>query len=91
MRTVSLGKSKGPPWKIFCPACKCIHVFAEGTAFNMDFDFPTFLPALLVKTFDESGKAYVCHGLIKDGNVTFLDDTTHNLRGKTVTLPEFIV
>lgn len=87
MRTVSINKNTvGPPWKIHCPACNCDHIFVEGWAFNMDYEFPTFIPDMYVKT-NINGKPRVCHGIIKDGLVTYLGDTTHEYRGTTLQLP----
>lgn len=31
----------------------------------------------------------VCHSFVTDGNIQFLDDCTHELKGKTVPLEDF--
>lgn len=32
---------------------------------------------------------WVCHSFVTDGNIQFLDDCTHELKGKTVPLEDF--
>ena len=39
------------------------------------------------KSFDS--KPTVCHSFITNGNIKFLDDCTHELKGKTVSLPNY--
>jgi hypothetical protein len=34
-------------------------------------------------------KTFRCHSLVTDGNIQFLDDCTHELKGKTVPLEDF--
>ncbi len=34
-------------------------------------------------------KCYVCHSFIRDGNIEFLSDCTHELAGQTVPLPPY--
>ena len=74
-----------------------------GWTFNGDLDKPTFEPSLLVrgtrKITDEEHKRimagekldipkFICHSFITDGNIKFLDDCTHSLKGQTVPLKE---
>lgn len=76
-----------------CPACGIGHSFrveGEGPkwSFNGDVDKPTFSPSLLVK-WGKSGKMdQVCHSFVRDGQMQFLSDCTHEMAGKTITLPE---
>lgn len=73
--------------------------------FNGDFERPTFSPSLLIRTghfatgekkedcgwCKEGGNVCsICHSFIRDGRIQFLDDCTHNLKGKTVDLPDII-
>ena len=90
---------------VFCPACKCGHFFTApefrhglgpGWSFNGDHERPTFSPSMLVRcnTPDMPGHnpevaASVCHSFVTDGRIQFLNDCTHDLRGKTVDLPDF--
>lgn len=75
-----------------CPGCNCEHVFDDRWQFNQDFDNPTILPSFLQKGFlgfkDEKPFYGTCHSFIKNGEIQFLNDCSHNLRGKTVKLPE---
>lgn len=91
MKAVTMeNKPDGPPWRIHCPACDCAHMFTEGWAFNLDFNFPTFLPSMLIQIPMPSGDMYTCHSVVKNGCITFLSDCTHDFRGTTLTLPEII-
>jgi hypothetical protein len=77
-----------------CPACGCVHeVRYEGPqpcwSFNGDFARPTVSPSILVQW--EQGEArqkHICHSYVRDGQIQFLEDCTHELAGKTVDLPE---
>src|SRR2546429_616577 len=75
----------------FCPGCHCDHPFRiksptrPNWEWNGSFDAPTFTPSLLCNaSFPESS----CHSVVTDGNKAFLEDCHHELRGKTVQLPE---
>jgi hypothetical protein len=72
--------------------------------FNGDMVRPTINPSLLVtgtqKITDEEHRRIMageqvtprplrCHSWIRDGNIQFLDDCTHELRNKTVPLAPF--
>lgn len=65
--------------------------------FNGDYDRPTFTPSVLVTwsepsdvegEFDDRGKdqKMVCHSFVTDGQISFLGDCTHALRGQVVPL-----
>lgn len=58
----------------------------EGTGawtWNGSLSRPTLRPSVLTTRQRES---FRCHSFIKDGTAQFLDDTTHDLRGKVVPL-----
>ena len=56
-------------------------------AFNGDVERPTVNPSILVTTrFPDHTK--ICHSFIRDGRIQFLSDSTHQLAGKTVELPD---
>lgn len=78
---------------ILCPACKCGHgisVKPGRWSFNGDHERPTFSPSLLVRGYSEhAGRDFVCHSFIRDGRIEFLADSTHELAGRTVDLPDF--
>ena len=44
---------------------------------------PTLTPSVLVK----SSSLGVCHHFVRDGQIQYLSDCTHNLAGQTVPLP----
>jgi hypothetical protein len=76
-----------------CPGCKCGHsvkVQGEGAwDFNDDVERPTISPSYL--TWWREGEERVekrCHSFIRDGQIQFLHDCSHELAGQTVELPE---
>lgn len=88
---------------ITCLACGCGHEL-KGWQFNGDLESPTFSPSLLVTgkkmpTQDEADRIMadekielsdmVCHSFIRNGNIEYLSDCTHEYAGKTVKLNEF--
>lgn len=94
------GETRG--YMIFCPACKCGHLFntkpnepngVGGTCpvwtFNGDMDRPTFRASMLARPVDKDGNPTVCHSFVTDGRIEFLGDCTHRLAGQTVDLPDF--
>lgn len=91
-------------WTIFCPGCRhehVIHAGEKGWKFNGDFQCPSFSPSLLVYPHEEfvddedieSGTRETprCHSVITNGNIAFCSDSTHELKGQTVPLPELYV
>ena len=88
----------------YCPGCKCGHWFKTippepQWTFNNNMDKPTVRPSILVHSHetilpenDATGKVTStprCHSFITDGQIQFLDDCTHELKGKTVPLEDF--
>lgn len=72
----------GEGYYYFCPGCNELH-YLKGWTFNEDFEHPTFSPSVVVHvTKDET-----CHSFVKNGNIEFLLDSTHNLKGQTVPVP----
>ena len=82
-----------------CPGCDNNHtLYIEGNGpkwtFNGNEEKPTFSPSVLTKGYlgDEHGDRKnngVCHSFITDGEIRFLGDCTHDLKGHTVELPDF--
>lgn len=76
-------------WVHWCPGCKHIHGFAvekpfhNGAhwAFDGNQERPTFGPSMNIGPSS-------CHYYLKDGNLHYLDDCKHSLRGQTVVLPD---
>lgn len=80
-------------FNFFCEGCDCIHLFvlAKGKidspiwTWNGNETKPSFEPSLLY-TWDE-GEARTpkrCHLFLRHGQIQYLDDCTHHLKGKTV-------
>ena len=91
------GKDMGDHIWFWCPGCKSAHSLRvnavapyTGWDWNGSLESPTFSPSLLVTVkFGEEGKLdHVCHSFIKEGKMQFLGDCTHDLKNKTVPLPE---
>jgi len=82
-------------FEFFCPGCKERHVictnpkFGPVWQFNKDLDRPTASPSLLVRWNDPDGN-HVCHSFIRDGKIQFLNDCTHELKGQTIDIPEWV-
>ena len=71
----------------FCPACHFGHWFKTGAkqwTWNGDRDKPTINPSVLA--YDNH---FRCHSYVRNGQIQFLGDCTHELRNQTVDLPEF--
>jgi len=78
-------------WRFDCPGCNEPHVLT-GWTFNNNQESPTFSPSVLVQyngvDADNGGPASRCHSYVTDGRIQFLSDSTHNLSGQTVDLPD---
>ena len=83
-----------------CEGMHQLRVEGDGRprwGFNGDYDRPTFTPSVLVTWsepsdveggFDDRSKdrKIVCHSFVTDGQISFLGDCTHALRGQVVPL-----
>ena len=74
----------------FCPGCQCAHwVRVRGKnpcwTWNGDVNRPTVTPSLNVHPNTEQQ----CHSFITDGKMIYLADCWHDLKGKTVEIPDF--
>jgi hypothetical protein len=88
----------------WCPACQEMHRFAVEKAqpngarwkFDGNAEKPTFTPSMNIRTgkyadpnfVDEDGLSSVCHYVLTAGVLNFCGDSTHELRGQSVPLPE---
>lgn len=83
-----------------CPACgsHAIPVMTKekNWGWNGDRDNPTIIPS--VKHFHngypeqeghDSIPPFCCHYFIKNGNIEFCGDCTHDKRGQTIPLPDY--
>jgi hypothetical protein len=77
-------------WLFECPGCGYGHApHTRGArqlwTFNGDEERPTFHPSILVFQSEPSRR---CHSFVRDGQIQFLDDCFHALKGQTVPLPD---
>jgi hypothetical protein len=79
-----------------CPGCGMGHharIAGPGVPhpcweFNGDLERPTLSPSLLVRwEWGEERTPKVCHSFVRDGQIQFLSDCTHEFAGKTIPLP----
>jgi hypothetical protein len=76
--------------RFHCPGCGCSHyVYVKGKVvweWNGSFELPTFSPSILTYSgpTDQDGR---CHSFVKNGEIQFLADCSHELAGQTVDLP----
>jgi hypothetical protein len=75
-------------WFIECPGCGQLHSFDTRWTFNGDLEKPTFRASMLVISGNETGPTR-CHSFVTDGKIAFCPDSTHELSGKTVDLPDW--
>lgn len=86
----------------WCPGCNQAHAIrTKGPSvwgWNGDADRPTFTPSVLVtwlavpdanEEFKEWRTERRCHSFVNDGRIMFLDDSTHELAGQEVDLPDW--
>lgn len=81
-----------------------MHAVTSGWQFNGDYDRPTFNPSILVSgvqqiSADEHARIMagekittrplVCHSFVRDGQIQFLGDCTHQFAGKTLSMEPF--
>lgn len=73
----------------YCPGCKCDHCFTVRSdgghpswTYDGDHLRPTFQPSLLYP--DRR-----CHLFVRDGQIEFLSDCSHELAGKTVPMVDY--
>jgi Family of unknown function (DUF6527) len=70
-----------------CPGCKYSHGFHVPLwSWNGSIENATFTPSLLCNIDDLTRR---CHSIVTDGKIQFLDDCWHELRGKTVEIPDW--
>lgn len=69
-----------------CPACDRAHAFNSTWEFNNNLTKPTVSPSLLVTGGEHPA---CCHSFVTDGQIRFLEDCTHTLKGQTVELPDW--
>lgn len=78
---------RGYMW-FFCPGCDTHHRIRLGAwEYNGDPIRPTFRPSIMVTYSGAYGVDGVCHSFVTDGQIMYLVDSFHKLRGHTIELP----
>ncbi len=79
----------------WCPACDAGHVINIDQSknpkwsWNQDREKPTITPSLDVKgPVNDLRFIERCHSIVTDGKIFYCGDSTHELAGKTVDLPD---
>lgn len=79
-----------------CPGCGHAHgVYVEGVnvpiwSYNGNLNSPTFEPSILCTyEYGEQKEKRICHSFVRNGQIQYLDDCTHHLKGQIVDLPDF--
>ena len=70
-----------------CANAKCLFHGEDrrnGWAWNNRDDFPTITPSVYMSVGD-----WKCHCFVKEGRIEYLADSTHDLRGKSVEIPDW--
>jgi len=84
-----------------CPGCSERHTLPvtgpRAWGFSGDLVRPTLTPSILCRyhAFNEVTEQYdklesTCHSFVRDGEIQFLDDCSHALKGQTVPLAEIL-
>lgn len=71
----------------YCPACNTPHAIRlghNGWQWNENIDHPTFMPSLMSAMSDVR-----CHLFVQEGQLRYLTDSTHELAGKIVPIPDW--
>lgn len=76
----------------YCPGCETLHPFhVPRWSWNGSFEKPTFHPSL--KCFMGSGPletSKICHCIITNGKIQFLEDCYHKLVNQTIDMINWI-
>lgn len=67
----------------YCPGCRSRHSINSTWTISNTEERPTVKPSVLT-TWTEGTEKHRCHLFITDGSIQFLNDCTHDLKGKVV-------
>lgn len=71
-----------------CPACGEHHHAPIGRwTWNQDHRRPSIWPSVVVET-KQGERTKRCHCVVRDGQIRYLNDCTHEQAGKTVKMPD---
>ena len=78
--------------QFYCPGCKVYHDFNDTWNIKWTGNKPTVSPSILVNNsqwgVDNFGGSLRCPLYIKNGQIQYLNDCTHKLKGETVDMEE---
>jgi hypothetical protein len=89
---MKLIKKYGERLYFYCPGCKHAHCYdIPRWEWNGSYESPTFSPSLRVFYTEPKTKKMitVCHLWLKNGVISYCDDSPHDMKGKSVELPHF--
>lgn len=69
-------------WIYWCPGCSCAHALDS----RWKVDDPEGKPSVIGSVLS---RPPLCHSIIKNGTIRFLNDCEHALRGQTVPMEPF--
>jgi hypothetical protein len=77
-----------------CQACGNCHFFIEPLwGWNQDREKPTVTGSILIHAHPGTPGVFKdtprCHSLIKDGQIQYLSDCSHDMANKTIEIPDF--
>jgi len=98
MKVISFEKREpdgGQRFHFQCPACDCGHFFIIGGkcswSWNGDAENPTVKPSIRTWQGNKKDSDYSqCHSFITDGKIKYCGDCTHDMKGQTVELPDWL-
>lgn len=74
-----------------CPACgndvHAVKIKAGAWTWNRSMTVPTFTPSVRVNKGQLNARRPECHSYVREGQIQYLNDCTHDLAGETVPLP----
>jgi len=90
-------------WCPACAEVHVYNVVREGGracwGFNGNFEKPSFSPSMLIRWGNKvpgyennphfNGEGGICHYFLTDGRISYCGDSTHELSGQTVDLPDW--
>jgi uncharacterized protein DUF6527 len=78
----------------WCPGCKSFHRIWTGAGqwtWNGDVEKPTIAPSIMNSQPASDGRPakVLCHCFVANGQIQFLPDCAHELKGQTVDMPDW--
>jgi len=74
-------KNEEGSYIFWCPGCECAHGINATWTFDGNLEQPTVSPSILARTGETR-----CHSFVKNGQIRYLNDCSHELAGQTIDL-----